>query len=137
MNLKMNKLIIFSIVAVLALGGIVFFVSQRKEVQAPVSQIIPTATPQKESNLIFNTPKKAAHYESNTPEHGSTLAGVPVNVVINFNSDLAKGSEIKIEMKGKDYGSGETVIDEGKLALRKKMDPTSPDGLYTVNYKAC
>ncbi len=133
----MNKLIIFSIAAVIVVGGIVFFAFQRKEVQAPVSQTIPTATPQKESSLIFSSPKKAAHFESNTPEHGTALAGVPVNIVINFNLDLAKESEIKIEMQEKDYGSGETVIDEGKLTMRKKVDPTSPDGLYTINYKAC
>lgn len=133
----MNKRVILSIVAVILVGGIVFFVSQRKEIQVPVSQALPTATPQKEDGMSFTTSKKAAHYESNTPEHGMTLAGVPVNVVINFNFDLAKGSEIKIEMKGKDYETGETIIDEAKLAMRKKMDPTSPDGLYTVNYKAC
>lgn len=133
----MNKLVIFAIATVIVVGGIVFFVSQRKEVQVPVSQTSPTTEPQKENGLTFTAPKKSAHYESNTPEHGSTLAGVPVNVVINFNFDLAKGSEINIEMKGKDFSTGETIIDEGKLAMRKKMDPTSPDGLYTVNYKAC
>ena len=42
----MNKLIILSIASALALGGVVFFVSQRKEVQAPISQTTPTATPQ-------------------------------------------------------------------------------------------
>ena len=133
----MNKLVIFSIAAVIIVGGIVFFASQRKEVLPPVAQTVPMSESQKANELPFTTAKKSAHYESNTPEHGSTLAGVPVNVVINFNFDLAKGSEIKIEMQGKDYGSGETVIDEGKLTMRKKMDPTSPDGLYTINYKAC
>ena len=60
--------------------------------------------------FTFQNPKKSAHYESNTPAHGSTLAGVPVNVIINFNFDLAKPSEIKILMAGDDYGIGETII---------------------------
>lgn len=124
----MNKLVIFSIAAIIVISGIVFFASQKKDVPVP---------PQKDKTLTFDNPKKAAHYESNTPEHGAILAGVPINVVINFNFDLAKGSEIKIEMGRKDYGIGETVIDEGRLTMRKKMDSASPNGLYTVSYKAC
>lgn len=87
--------------------------------------------------INFQTPKKSAHYETNTPSHAQTLAGVPKNVVIDFNFDLAKPSEIKIEKDSKDYGQGETTIDTNKLTLRRQMDPTSPDGLYTVNYNAC
>lgn len=133
----MNKLVIFSIAAVIVVGGIVFFASQKKEVPPPVSQAFPTNEPQKANELPFAVAKKAAHYENNTPEHGTTLAGVPVNVLINFSFDLAKGSEIKVEMGGKDYAVGETSIDEGKLAMRRKIDTSAPDGVYTVNYKAC
>jgi len=140
----MNKLIVFSIVVIIVVGGIVFFVSQKKDVPAPVSKT-PTTEPQKENGLAFAGPKKSAHFESNTPEHGASLAGVPVNVVINFNFDLAKGSEISIFKDGnpsadsglRDYGVEKTVIDEGKLAMRRKMDSSSPEGLYTVNYTAC
>ena len=91
----------------------------------------------------FGNPKKSAHYESNTPEHGSTLAGVPINVVINFNFDLAKPSEITIEKDPStgsgqaEYGVGETIIDEDKLSMRRNMAPNAPDGIYTVNYNAC
>ena len=81
--------------------------------------------------------KKSAHYESNTPAHGSVLAGVPVNVVIDFNFDLAEGSSISIKAGDKEYGAGETVIDSNKLAMRRDMDVNAPDGLYTVNYIAC
>ena len=87
--------------------------------------------------LTFQSPKKAAHYESNTPEHGAVLAGVPVNIVIDFNFDLAKGSSIAIENNGKDSGVGEATIDNNGLALRKRMDPNAPDGLYSISYKAC
>src|SRR3989344_7049455 len=75
-----------------------------------------------QASAEFGNPKKSAHYESNTPEHGSTLAGVPINVVINFNFDLAKPSEITIEKDPStgsgqaEYGVGETIIDEDKLS---------------------
>lgn len=85
----------------------------------------------------FSTPKKSAHYETNTPEHGATLAGAPLNVVIDFNFDLAKPSEIKIVKDGKDYGVGETLIDNNKLSMRRNLDPDAPDGLYRVEYNAC
>ena len=58
-------------------------------------------------------------------------------MVVNFNFDLAAPSAIKIEKDGKDYGQGQTLIDENKLTMRRKMDPVSPDGVYTVNYTAC
>lgn len=85
----------------------------------------------------FENPKKSAHYESNTPEHAAILAGAPTNVVINFNFDLVKPSEISIASGGKSYGSTETIIDSNKLAMRKSLPPDSPDGLYTVSYNAC
>ena len=85
----------------------------------------------------FEIPKKSAHYESNAPEHGSVLAAVPINVVIDFNFDLAFPSEIKILKDGKDFGIGETAIDNNKLAMRRRMDLHSPDGLYGVEYSAC
>ena len=85
----------------------------------------------------FSNPKKSAHYESNTPAHGSVLAGVPINVVIDFNFDLAKPSEIKILKDGTDYGVEETIIDDNKLAMRRAMKTDAPDGVYKVEYKAC
>ena len=45
---------------------------------------------------------------------------MPINVVIDFNFDLAAPSEIKILTGGKDYSEGETVIDENKLAMRRR-----------------
>jgi len=87
--------------------------------------------------MTFEKPKKSAHYETNTPEHGSVLAAVPINVVIDFNFDLAFPSEIKILKDGKNYGTGETAIDNNKLAMRRRMDAQSPDGLYKVEYNAC
>lgn len=88
-------------------------------------------------NYKFQDPKKSAHYESNTPAHAYVLAGVPVNVVIDFNFDLAKGSSISLSNSGKEYGLGETVIDANQLAMRRNVDSSAPDGVYTVSYKAC
>ena len=85
----------------------------------------------------FSNPTKSAHWESNTPGHGQILAGVPINVVINFNFDLAKPSEISIKSAGREYGVGETKIDDTKLAFRRDLDQNAPDGLYTVSYRAC
>lgn len=85
----------------------------------------------------FGRPKKSAHYESNTPAHGAILVAPPVNVVIDVNFDLAKPSVIRVEKDGKDYGLGATEIDGNLLAMRRKMDPSAPDGVYAVVYKAC
>lgn len=85
----------------------------------------------------FIAPKKGAHFESSTPANGSTIAGAPVDVVIDFNFDLASNSSIKIEKDGKDYSVGETKVDPNKLALRRQMDQAAPDGIYTVNYSGC
>lgn len=123
------------VISVLGIGG---FILLRNQVTT--SPVLPQPQIQIQqppaSTDQFSNPKKSAHYENNTPEHGAILAGVPINVVIDFNFDLAKGSEIKIEM-ARDYGVGEAIIDQNKLAMRRKMDPNSPDGLYTISYKAC
>lgn len=94
-------------------------------------------TPKTPPSSQFSTPKKSAHFESSTPEHGSILAGVPVNVVIDFNFDVAKLSSISISRAGKEYGVGETSIDTNRLSMRRKMKPDADEGIYDVNYKAC
>lgn len=86
---------------------------------------------------VFANPKKGAHFETSTPAHGSILPGVPVDLVIDFNFDLADNSTIKIEKDGKDYGLGDSKVDPGKLAIRRQMDQNAPDGLYTVTYNGC
>ena len=90
------------------------------------------------SKITFKNPKKSAHYESNTPAHGSILAAPPKNIVIDFNFDLALNSSISITgADGIEYGTGDTVVDKNKLALRRLMSYDSPDGVYTVSYNAC
>lgn len=97
------------------------------------------APSQKESSAgaAFQTPKKSAHYEGNTPAHGAILPAAPVNVVVDFNFDLAAPSSTSITKDGKEYGVGETTIDRNKLAMRRAMDPSASDGVYAVAYTAC
>src|SRR3990172_502096 len=101
------------------------------------SSCLGTTEQKAESPTVALKVKKSAHYESNTPAHGSVLAGVPVNVAIDFNFDLGPGSSISIKTDDKEYGSGETIMDSNKLTMRRNTNPNAPDGLYTVNYKAC
>lgn len=134
--------IVIALVVVLV-GGYLLFQNQKST--TPVSKSTPSPASKQTENMqyIFENPKKSAHFETNTPAHGSILAGVPINVVIDFNFDLAKPSEIKILKDPStgsgqvDYGVGETIIDKNKLSMRRNMDVSSPDGLYTVEYKAC
>ena len=116
----------------LVFGG--FFIFKNRASVGPAVQ-----TPQTESVRTdgFGTPKKSLHYESNIPEHGSTLPANPVNVVINFNFDLSSKSSIEIAKDGKEYGLGDTVIDSNKLAMRRNFSQNAPDGIYAVTYNAC
>lgn len=90
-----------------------------------------------ETDQEFLEEKKSAHWESNTPLHEDILPAAPINVVVDVNFDLAAPSSISIMREGKEYGVGETTIDANKLALRRAMDATAPDGRYAVQYKAC
>lgn len=132
----MNRILIGVAVVIFLTLGLGYFVFSKTNKVPSAPSVSPQETSSAKS-ATFGVEKKSAHYESNTPEHGATLAGVPVNVVINFNFDLAPSSQIKIEKEGKDYGQEETLIDENKLAMRRQMDSTAPDGVYTVNYNAC
>jgi len=130
---------ILPVAAVLALAAVGFFAwkNQTPQTSPPTNQTQEETPKTSPTSFTFTNPKKSAHYETNTPAHGSTLAGTPINVVIDFNFDLAKPSEIKILKERTDYGTGETIIDTNKLSMRRTMKSDSPDGLYTVDYKAC
>lgn len=132
----MNKAIA-GIVVILLLAGGAFLLFRKSPSRTPTPTSVNQEDKSATSKESFSNPKKSAHYESNTPEHGAILAGVPINVVIDFNFDLAKESQIQILMDGKDFGVGETTIDDNGLAMRRKVDDSAPDGIYTVTYKAC
>ncbi len=133
----MNKALVGLVAIIFVVGALFFLFSNKKSPKTtPVNEKTTSAINQ-ESSFQFSTPKKSAHYESNTPAHASVLAAVPPNVVVDVNFDLVKPSEIKILKDAKDYAVGETIIDENKLAMRRNMDPQAPDGVYEVAYTAC
>src|SRR3989344_5620718 len=115
----------FIIVALVVLLGSGFLLFKSQQTTSSSSTVLQPNQQMSKVQYVFENPKKSAHFESNTPAHGMVLAGIPINVVIDFNFDLAKPSSIKIEMDGKDLGVGETVVDENKLAMRRKMVPDS------------
>lgn len=125
-----NIIVILLVVGVALLS--IFIFTKPKENPNPVSTEI-----QKSTDIKFSNPSKSAHYESNSPLHGSELAAVPINVVIDFNFDLSEKSSMSITNNSKDYGLGKTTVDQNKLTMRRKMDPNAPDGLYNVTYMAC
>lgn len=127
----MKKIIIT--IVILAAAGIGYYFYSQKKPSAPTTRETSSGTV-----LEFQGAKKSAHYESSTPAHSTVLPGVPINVAVDFNFDLAENSAITItDPDKKDYGTGETQIDNNKLAMRRVMNPQSPDGIYTVDYSAC
>ncbi|MBI4023157.1 copper resistance protein CopC [Candidatus Berkelbacteria bacterium] len=132
----MAQRVFYTILGIVLVGAGIFFLANRRTPN-------PSSTPERSTpaaDLEIQVPsevKKAAHYESNTPEAGAILPTPPPSVVIDVNFDLATGSTIEILQNGTDYGSGETTIDGNKLALRRAMRQDAPDGVYTVTYRAC
>lgn len=91
-----------------------------------------------EVEIAFETPVKSPHYVDNVPAHAAITPDVPINIVVNFDFDIIFPSEVVITGEdGQIYSFGDTAIDDNKLGMRVKMDPESPDGKYTVDYKAC
>jgi len=148
----MNKTLPLIIVGGIAVLVIVGFVALRAKPQAgtpaPDAVVTPSlpiperltgvsSTPLAGPRVEFGAPKKSAHFESSTPAHGAKLAAPPVNVVIDFNFDLVSKSSISVTSGGKEYGTGATVIDANRSAMRRTVDQASPDGLYAVTYQAC
>jgi plastocyanin/methionine-rich copper-binding protein CopC len=128
-------IIIVLVVAVLGLSG--RYLVQKNSENQTNQQAETTSNLESDTQVSFANPKKGAHFETSTPEHGSTLAAVPVDVVLNFNFDLADNSTIEITKDGKDYGTGDASVDSNKLGMRRKMDFGAPDGVYTVKYNGC
>jgi plastocyanin/methionine-rich copper-binding protein CopC len=126
--------ILYVLVGLLLIVGGVLLVRTGRNDKSPIVNEDTEARPEQ---FTFSTPKKSAHYESNTPEHGSVLAAPPINIVLDFNFDLAKPSSITISKDGAEFGVGETTIDSNKLSMRRDSNLEAPDGLYKVTYDAC
>lgn len=123
------------VLALLLLGGGAFLYFKRTSTNSSLrNQVSDTKNYE---DYRFMDPKKSAHYESNTPAHESVLAGIPVNVVIDFNFDLHDSSNITITHNGVDYSEGPVIVDANKLSMRRSIKKDSPNGVYTVTYDAC
>ena len=110
----MNKLVVVFLAAAVLGVGAYFILSNQNKTSSTIpkpSSTQPETTTEPKGTSNFSTSKKSLHYESNIPEHEAILPVPPINVVINFNFDLAKPSEIKILMGDSDYGVGEIEID--------------------------
>lgn len=129
--------LILAIIIIAGLAGAGWYVWDKNKDEKPSQNITTQPANSEQAEISFENPKKGAHFETSTPEHASTLATAPVDIVINFNFDLADNSTIKIEKDGKDYSQGSTTFDSNKLTMRRQMDQSAPDGLYTVKYDGC
>jgi plastocyanin len=125
-------LIIFVIIFLVAIGTFFYINNKTNKSENPQPKTTTNST-----GTDFGQQKKSAHFESSTPEHGMVLAGAPNQVAIDFNFDLAKPSAISINSGGKEYATGDTVIDENLTTMRRSMDTSAPDGVYEVKYRAC
>ncbi len=109
-------------------------------VAIPVIVIIGTAVAfmgRDTQNTGSTAEKKTPHFESSTPASDMVLAAPPPNVTLDFNFDLSDKSSIEITKDGTGYTTGETSVDENKLAMRRSMKQDAPDGSYLVKYTAC
>jgi plastocyanin len=141
----MKTLLVIVLILVLAglgAGGYYLYMQQYQPTSTTHSPTSIPLTPTVPVNAPVTTQEtgiqeiKSAHFEDSTPAHNSVFAAAPMNVVINFNFDLADNSTIAIEKDGVDYGNGATNLDPNKRSMRRVMK-AAPDGVYTVNYTAC
>jgi methionine-rich copper-binding protein CopC len=142
----MKKLVLPLIITLVAIVGIVISATSSgpKNQNPPATTSSPDegsvtidTSDSQNSEFVFGTPKKTAHYVSNTPEHGAILTSVPKEVQIIFNFDLGVNSNIAVTREGKDFSSGNTIVSSDRLTLSKTLQSDLPNGQYTVSYTAC
>ena len=81
---------------------------------------------------------KTPHFLDSTPMHDEIYAGQPVNITINFDFDLAAGSEIfVVNNQGQQVTAGGVRIEDNNTALKRDLADQLADGKYKVLYKAC
>jgi|GEM_PF-1699061 len=141
----LSVILLVLVLAALGGGGYYFYTTQDAD-QEPSTPSAPSSIPVPLTSTTPSAPVttkdtgiqevKSAHFEDSTPAHNEVYAVAPMNIVINFNFDLADNSTITIEKGGVDYGSGATILDPNKRSMRRVMK-AAPDGIYTVHYTAC
>lgn len=81
--------------------------------------------------------EKTPHVVDSTPAHGEVYAAQPVNVTINFNTDLSPESTISVKGNNHEWTDGPVRIEDAQTALKVDLKPGLPNGQYTVRYTAC
>jgi plastocyanin len=93
------------------------------QVQAP-SQDVPS-------------PQRAVHVADSFPQHGQQLPRGPINVVIDTDLDITEVRSLDVRNETRSVTTEQATIDQTKLAARRPLEPTIPDGIYTVSYELC
>lgn len=78
------------------------------------------------------------NFLDSTPLENEVLAAQPVNITINFNSDLTDKSTINVSsLDGADLTEGAVLIEDSNTAIKKDLKQGFADGEYKVEYRAC
>lgn len=92
----------------------------------------------KDTDLTPSSFTKTPHFLDSTPMHDEIYAGQPVNITINFDFDLAGGSNISVvDNQERQVTTGDVRIEDNNTALRRDLRDLLSDGNYKVSYKAC
>jgi len=79
---------------------------------------------------------KSPHFVSSTPLNNDQLSSTPTKVEINFNFDLAEGSEISVTLNGNEQTAGPTTIASDNLSMSAPIK-AALGANYKVQYTAC
>lgn len=81
---------------------------------------------------------KDLHFIDSTPLSGEVYASQPINITLNFNTDLVESSSIDVLAKdNQQWTTGNIKIEDSNTALKRDLKQNMPDGEYLVKYKAC
>lgn len=127
-----TKILFIVVIAASVLLGFRMFDARRA---GSTLSFLPNVTSQEKT--VFGPAQKSVGWISNTPAHGATFAAVPVHVVIDFTLELTASPTISIMKDGKEFGVGAVAIDSNRRSMRRRVDTSAPDGIYTVSYRSC
>ncbi len=113
--------------------------SATEDVLTETDQLIDEDSEETAESLLleFAEAQQTSTFVSSAPEDAIIVSAVPINVVIDFSAPLHASSTLSITHDGKEYGSDDAALDKDQRTLRRAIDTSSPDGLYTIQYKAC
>lgn len=81
---------------------------------------------------------RTPHFLDSTPAQAEAYAAQPINITLNFDFDLAAGSDITVRSAdGREWSDGAPIIEDARTALKISLQPGMPDGQYHVRYTAC